>query len=192
MPNDPTKVVFLDRDGVINTESDAYIKSVTEFDPIPGSIAAVSRLTQAGWQVFVMTNQSAVARKMITLSGLEEIHQHLMGLVESAGGRIDAIYFCPHGPDQGCGCRKPKPGMFLEVQRQYTFDLSHSVMIGDSLRDMQVADNAGCGRKIVVRTGYGEKTLQEMLAADVTVDYVADNLADAVRWLLANYPDGIN
>ncbi len=102
------------------------------------------------------------------------------------------IYFCPHGPDDGCGCRKPQPGMFLDAQRQFKLDLSHSVMIGDSLRDMQVADNAGCGRKIVVRTGYGEETLQEMPAASVTVDYVADDLADAVRWLLSAYPGGIN
>ncbi len=185
------KIIFLDRDGVINAESTAYIKSVAEFDPIPGSIAAIAQLTKAGWQIFVATNQSSVARRMVTLEELSQIHQHLSELVEAAGGRIEQVYFCPHGPDEGCACRKPKPGMFLEAQRQYEFDLSHSAMIGDSLRDMQVADNAGCSKKIVVRTGYGEETLQEMPAADVTVDYVADDLADAVTWLLATYPDGM-
>lgn len=186
------KVVFLDRDGVINAESTAYIKSVAEFDPIPGSIAAIAQLTKAGWQIFVATNQSSVARKMVTLDGLSQIHQHLNELVEAAGGRIEKIYFCPHGPGEGCTCRKPRPGLLLEAKQQYRLDLSHSVMIGDSLRDMQVADNAGCSAKIVVRTGYGEETLQEIPTAGVTVDYVADDLANAVSWLLATYPDGIN
>lgn len=186
------KVVFLDRDGVINAESTAYIKSVAEFDPIPGSITALAQLTQAGWQIFVATNQSSVARKMVTLEGLSQIHQHLNELVETAGGRIEQIFFCPHGPGEGCACRKPKPGMFLKAQRDYKLDLSQSLMIGDSLRDMQVADNAGCGAKILVRTGYGKETLQEMPAAGVTVGYVANDLADAVAWLLATYPDGIS
>lgn len=186
------KVVFLDRDGVINAESTAYIKSVAEFDPIPGSIAAIAQLTKAGWQIFVATNQSSVARKMVSLDGLSQIHQHLNELVEAAGGRIEKIYFCPHGPGEGCTCRKPRPGLLLEAKQQYRLDLSQSLMIGDSLRDMQVADNAGCSAKIVVRTGYGEETLQEIPTAGVTVDYVADDLANAVSWLLATYPDGIN
>ena len=191
MPSSPAKIIFLDRDGVINAESAAYVKSVAEFDPLPGSIAAIARLTRAGWRIFVATNQSSVARKMITLERLTQIHQHLNDLVEAAGGRIEQIFFCPHGPDDACDCRKPNPGLLLNAQQQYGLDLANSIMIGDSLRDLQVADNAGCGAKIVVRTGYGEETLQELPAAGVTVDYVADDLADAVTWLLATYPIGL-
>ena len=186
------KAAFLDRDGVINAESSAYVTSLAEFDLIPGSIDAISRFTKAGWQTFVVTNQSSVARKMITLAGLEEIHQHLIEVVEQAGGRINAIYFCPHGPGDGCKCRKPWPGMLLKAQTEFQLDLAHSAMIGDSLRDMQAANYAGCGCKIVVQTGYGQETVTSMTALGIEVDYVAEDLADAATWLLATFPDGIS
>ena len=151
------KLVVLDRDGTINHDSDQYIKSPAEWRPIKGSLEAIARLTQAGWHVVVATNQSGIARGMFDFATLNAIHQAMHAAVVQAGGRIDAIFFCPHAADAGCECRKPKPGLLLEIARRMNVDLADVPAVGDSLRDLQAAATAGA-RPMLVLTGKGKMT----------------------------------
>jgi D-glycero-D-manno-heptose 1,7-bisphosphate phosphatase len=154
-----SKLIVLDRDGVINHDSDAYIKSPAEWRPLPGSIEAVARLCKAGFRVVVVTNQSGVARGLFDLATLTAIHDKMHAAVAQAGGRIDAIFFCPHGPDAGCSCRKPKPGLFVEAIERFGLQASEVWAVGDQLRDLQAAAAAGC-RPVLVLTGKGRTTMQ--------------------------------
>jgi len=151
------KLVVLDRDGTINHDSDQYIKSSAEWRPIKGSLEAIARLTQAGWHVVVATNQSGIARGLFDFATLNAIHQTMHAAVLQAGGRIDAIFFCPHAADSDCECRKPKPGLLREIAHRMNVDLATVPVIGDSLRDLQAAAAAGA-RPILVLTGKGKKT----------------------------------
>ncbi|MBU0750873.1 MAG: D-glycero-beta-D-manno-heptose 1,7-bisphosphate 7-phosphatase [Gammaproteobacteria bacterium] len=151
------KLIILDRDGVINHDSDQYIKSPDEWKPIPGSLEAIARLTQWGWRVVVCTNQSGVGRGLFVMDTLNAIHDKMVRAVSQAGGRIDAIFFCPHTNADKCACRKPKPGMFNEIAQRYNTDLTDVPAIGDSLRDLKAALAAGA-QPILVLTGKGEKT----------------------------------
>ena len=151
------KLVILDRDGTINHDSDHYIKSLEEWRPIKGSLEAIARLTQAGYRIVVATNQSGIARRLFTTSALFEIHDGLQRAASQAGGRIDAFFFCPHAADAGCPCRKPQPGMLLEVARRFNVSLKDLYMVGDALRDVQAAAAAGA-RPVLVLTGKGKKT----------------------------------
>jgi D-glycero-D-manno-heptose 1,7-bisphosphate phosphatase len=151
------KLVILDRDGVINFDSDQFIKSPDEWRPIPGSIEAISRLTQWGYRVVVATNQSGIGRGLFDMDALNAIHDKMSRAVSLAGGRIDAIFFCPHPADSPCDCRKPRPGMLREIATRYTGDLAGVPAIGDSLRDLQAAVAVGA-QPILVLTGKGEKT----------------------------------
>ena len=151
------KLLMLDRDGVINQDSDQYIKSPAEWKPIKGSIEAIARLTQAGWRIVVATNQSGIARGLFDTSTLNAIHDVMHKAVIQAGGRIEAIFFCPHAADSNCECRKPKPGMLQEIERRLNIPLAGVPFVGDSLRDMQAAAAAGA-RPILVLTGKGKKT----------------------------------
>ena len=151
------KLIILDRDGVINHDSDQYIKSPDEWKPIPGSLEAIARLTQWGWRVVVCTNQSGVGRGLFVMDTLNAIHDKMVRAVSQAGGRIDAIFFCPHTNADKCACRKPKPGMFNEIAQRYNTDLTDVPAIGDSLRDLNAALAAGA-QPILVLTGKGEKT----------------------------------
>ena len=151
------KLVVLDRDGTINHDSDQYIKSPAEWRPIKGSLEAIARLTQADWHVVVATNQSGIERGLFDFATLNAIHQTMHAAVLHAGGRIDAIFFCPHRADSDCECRKPKPGLLKEIARRMNADLAAVPMIGDSLRDLQAAAAAGA-RPILVLTGKGRKT----------------------------------
>ena len=151
------KLLILDRDGVINQDSDHYIKSPAEWKPIKGSIEAIARLTQAGWRIVVATNQSGIARGLFDTSTLNAIHDAMHKAVVQAGGRIEAIFFCPHAADSNCDCRKPKPGMLLEIERRLNIPLAGVSFVGDSLRDMQAAAAAGA-RPVLVLTGKGKKT----------------------------------
>lgn len=151
------KLIILDRDGVINHDSDAYIKSPQEWIPIPGSPEAIGRLGQAGWRVVVATNQSGVARGLFTMETLGAIHARMRQVVADAGGRIDAIFCCTHGPDEGCGCRKPLPGMLRDIAQRLDVHLDGIPLVGDSLRDLQAAAAAHCSPWLVL-TGKGEKT----------------------------------
>ena len=151
------KLVILDRDGTINQDSDQYIKSPSEWKPIPGSLEAIARLTQAGWRIVVATNQSGIARGLFDMSTLNAIHAELHRAVNLAGGRIDAIFFCPHAADSNCECRKPKPGLLREIAARMDVGLAGVPMVGDSLRDLQAAAAVGA-KPYLVLTGKGKKT----------------------------------
>ncbi len=175
------QLVILDRDGVINEDSDNYIKSPEEWLPIPGSLAAIARLHRAGWRVIVATNQSGVARGLFNLDTLMRIHEKMYRAVSDAGGQIDAVFFCPHVPDDDCQCRKPRPGLLLDIASRLRIDLSGVPAIGDSLRDLQAARAAGA-TPLLVRTGKGASTLAHP-GLDPAVPVFRD-LAGAVDALL--------
>ncbi len=154
------KLVILDRDGTINHDSDSFIKSPGEWRPIEGSVEAIARLTQAGYRAVVATNQSGIARGLFDTATLIAIHEALARAVAQAGGRIDAFFFCPHAADSACECRKPKPGMLLEVARRFNVALANTYMVGDAQRDLEAAAAAGA-RPVLVLTGRGRRTLDE-------------------------------
>jgi D-glycero-D-manno-heptose 1,7-bisphosphate phosphatase len=151
------KLVILDRDGTINYDSDDYIKSPAEWRPIPGSLEAIGRLTQAGYRIVVATNQSGIARGLFDTATLIAIHDVLQRGAAQAGGRVDAFFFCPHGADSDCECRKPRPGMLREIARRFNVSLSDVFMVGDTQRDLDAAAAAGA-KPVLVLTGKGEKT----------------------------------
>lgn len=151
--------VVLDRDGVINQDSDEFIKSPDEWQPIPGSLEAIALLNQHDYKVVVITNQSGLARGLFDTATLEAIHDKMQIMVQEKGGHIEAIYFCPHGPDNNCQCRKPKPGLFQQFMQDFEVSADNLYCIGDSLRDLQAAE-AIHAKPILVMTGKGEKTLQ--------------------------------
>jgi D-glycero-D-manno-heptose 1,7-bisphosphate phosphatase len=151
------KLVILDRDGTINQDSDKYIKSPAEWKPIPGSVEAIARFTQSGWRVAVATNQSGIARGLFDMSTLNAIHAEMHRVVGQAGGRIDAIFFCPHAADSNCECRKPKPGMLREIASRFGVELEGVPMIGDSMRDVEAAAAVGA-QPYLVLTGKGQQT----------------------------------
>ena len=146
-----SRVVLIDRDGVINRDSDQYIKSVAEWEPLPGSLEAIAELTEAGFDVVVITNQSGVGRGLFTLETLAAIHAAMKAAVESAGGSLAGIYFCPHRPEDGCACRKPRPGLLLEAAADLGFDLATVAFIGDKQSDVDAAVAAGA-RPVIVGT----------------------------------------
>ena len=151
------KLLILDRDGVINHDSDQFIKSPAEWKPVKGSIEAIARLTQAGWRIVVATNQSGIARGVFDMSALNAIHDMMHKTVIQAGGRIEAIFFCPHAAGSNCECRKPRPGMLFEIQRRLNVPLPGVPFVGDSLRDLQAA-SAADARPVLVLTGKGRLT----------------------------------
>jgi D-glycero-D-manno-heptose 1,7-bisphosphate phosphatase len=155
------KLVILDRDGVINEDSDEYIKSPEEWIPIPGSLEAIARLHQAGYRLVIATNQSGIARGLFDFNTLARIHAKLLDAVRARGGQIEAIFFCPHGPADGCRCRKPLPGLFEEIAERLKINLRGVYAVGDSERDILAAESAGA-RPVLVRTGKGERTLKKM------------------------------
>ena len=154
------KLVILDRDGTINEDSDAYIKSPAEWRPLKGSLEAIARLTQADYRIVVATNQSGIARKYFDTRTLFSIHETLLRALAPLGGRIDAFFFCPHLPDDACACRKPKPGMLLEIGRRFNVPLGEVAMVGDALRDLEAAAAAGV-KPVLVLTGKGAKTMAD-------------------------------
>ncbi len=179
---DASRLVILDRDGVINHDSDAYIKTLQEWVPYPTAIEAIARLSQAGWTVAVATNQSGIARGYYDDITLAAMHSELRRLVEAAGGEISHIAYCPHGPDDGCDCRKPLPGLLEQVRKALRLDtLSGSWMVGDSLRDLQAGERMGC-RSVLVRTGKGSRT--EAKGVGLQQALVFDDLAAFTDWLL--------
>lgn len=174
------KLIILDRDGVINEDSDAFVKSVDEWIPLPGSIDAIARLSQAGWTVAVATNQSGLARGYFSEQTLQAMHQRLRDLVIEQGGRIDLIRHCPHGPDDGCDCRKPLSGLFQQIAEHYAVTLDGVPTVGDSLRDLQAGAAMGC-TPYLVRTGKGRMTEGKNLPAGTRV---FDDLAAVANYLL--------
>lgn len=175
--------VILDRDGVINEDNDAYIKSADEWNPIEGSLQAISQLTKAGFHIAVITNQSGIARGLYDLSDLEAIHAKMQREVEHHGGKIDAIYYCPHGPEDGCDCRKPNTGLYRQFAQAFNVDLTSVPAVGDSLRDIQSAIAVGA-EPILVETGKGLKTSKRLNNQDIQV---FSNLYEAVQYILYSY-----
>ncbi len=153
-----TKLIILDRDGVINFDSDAYIKSPLEWVAIPGSLPAIARLNQHGYRVAVATNQAGISRGLFDMKTLCAIHQKLHQSAQALGARIDAIFYCPHAPEAQCDCRKPHPGMLLAIGQRFEVSLHGVPVVGDSLRDLQAAAQVGAS-PYLVRTGNGEQTL---------------------------------
>ena len=167
------RLIILDRDGVINHDSDEFVKSPSEWEPIDGSIEAIAELSNAGFTVAVATNQSGVGRKLIDLPTLEAIHKKMRQAVTDAGGDLGRIVFCPHHPDDNCDCRKPNPGLFNKLARQYGVPLNRVPMVGDSERDM-VAAKAASGRPILVLTGNGQTTAAHLAEKNEEVETYPD------------------
>lgn len=176
------RLVILDRDGVINHDSEQFIKTPEEWRPIPGSLEAIASLNQAGFRVVVASNQSGVGRGLIDMSTLNAIHAKMHAMLARAGGRVEAVFFCPHAADSRCACRKPKPGLLLEIALRYHVDLKGVPVIGDSLRDLQAARAVGAA-PVLVRTGKGNLTLATGGLPEDT--RIFDDLAAAARALLA-------
>jgi D-glycero-D-manno-heptose 1,7-bisphosphate phosphatase len=176
------KLIVLDRDGVINHDSDHFIKSPEEWRAIPGSLEAIARLNQAGYRVVVATNQSGVGRGLFGMTTLTAIHEKMFKALAQVGGRIDAVFYCPHAADSNCDCRKPKPGMLVQIGSRFGVDMKDVPAIGDGLRDLRAAQAVGA-RPVLVLTGKGEKT---HAAGDLPPGtLVFPDLAFAVSALLA-------
>jgi len=177
------KLIILDRDGVTNHDSDAYIKSKEEWVPIEGSLEAIARLNHGGYTVVVASNQSGLARGYFDIEALSAMHKKMDDMLIKLGGKIDAVFYCPHGPDDACDCRKPKPGMLLEIGQRFNVPLKEVIFIGDSIADIKAASNAN-SKAMLVRTGKGvkaEKILQTECKASIPV---FDDLAAAVTAIL--------
>ena len=182
----PLKLVIVDRDGTINEDRDDYVKSPDEWVPIPGALEAIARLNHAGWHTVVATNQSGLARGLFDTAALNAVHVKMNQALSRLGGRIDAVFFCPHGPTEGCRCRKPLPGLFELIADRYGVALEHVPMVGDSLRDLQAGAAVGCPTHLV-RTGKCAKLSQpevESVAAQIPGTTVHADLAAFAEHLI--------
>lgn len=180
------KLVVIDRDGVINEARNDVIKDPQDFVPIEGSLEAIARLSQNHYRVIVITNQSGIAHGLLTIDELGKVHAHMQQLVAAHGGRIDAVLFCPHAPDDDCSCRKPKPGMLHGLMERLNVDLNGVPLVGDSLRDVQTAMVVGA-TPVLVKTGHGASTLEENKHLDSVEVY--EDLAECVEEMLAMEED---
>ena len=181
MTDQAKNLVILDRDGVINIDSADYIKSPGEWIPIPGSLEAICRFAERNWLIFIVTNQSGIARDLFSESTLRQIHQKMCNLITQRGGYITGIYFCPHHPRDGCSCRKPNTGLLQQIEIEHQLSVKGAPFIGDSLKDVKAALSAGC-KPVVVKTGNGKETVNQL--ANCQSIQVCENLADASELLL--------
>ncbi len=175
------KLIILDRDGVINQDSDSFIKTPAEWIPVPGSLQAIARLNQAGYRVVVSTNQSGIARKLFDMVTLNAIHQKMHVSAQAVGAAIEAIFFCPHAANDNCDCRKPKPGMLHAISKRFDVNLKGVPIVGDSLRDLQSGFVVGCVPYLVL-TGKGKITHSKGGLPPGTTTF--DDLASVVDHLL--------
>jgi D-glycero-D-manno-heptose 1,7-bisphosphate phosphatase len=183
------KLVILDRDGTINADSADYIKTPEEWTPLPGALEAIARLNHAGWHVVVASNQSGLGRGLFDVAALNAMHAKMIRLLAAVGGRVDAIFYCPHTPDDNCHCRKPEPGLFEQIGERYGSDLSEVHAVGDSLRDMLAGAKAGCQPHLVL-TGHGAAMLGRELPGTFPANtQVHEDIAAFAEWLLAAVPD---
>jgi D-glycero-D-manno-heptose 1,7-bisphosphate phosphatase len=177
------RLIILDRDGVINEDSDDYIKSPDEWIPIPGSLDAIARLNHAGYIVAIASNQSGIARGYFSLETLVSMHVKMSDMLSQSGGRIDAMFFCPHGPDDGCDCRKPRPGLLTEIGNRFQTSLADVMFVGDNINDIKAARTAGA-LPVLVKTGKGEQTANTIAQNNINNVPVYDDLADLVNSIL--------
>lgn len=175
------KLVILDRDGVINQDSDQFIKTPEEWKPIPGSLGAIAKLNHAGYRVIVASNQSGVGRGLFDMGALNAINDKMYRALGQVGGRIDALFYCPHAAEANCNCRKPKPGMFTDIAQRFNVDLAGVPAVGDSLRDLQAAAAVGA-QPMMVLTGKGGKTQEAGGLPEKTLVFA--DLAEAVRHIV--------
>jgi D-glycero-D-manno-heptose 1,7-bisphosphate phosphatase len=176
-------LIILDRDGTINEDRDDYVKSADDWIPIPGSLEAIARLNHAGWHTVIASNQSGLGRGLFDMASLNAMHAKMNSLLAKVGGRIDAVFFCPHTPDEACDCRKPLPGLFRQIGERYGVDLSTVPVVGDSLRDLQAGAAVGC-RPHLVRTGKGAATVAGNVLHQVPGTVVHDDLAAFAEHLI--------
>lgn len=182
----PVKLVILGRDGVLNVYREDHVKAPEEWLPVPGALEAVARLNHAGWHTVVATNQAGIGRGMIDMASINAVHAHMNRQLMVLGGRIDAVFFCPHTPEDGCDCRKPQPGMMKDIGHRYGIDLAEVPMVVDTLRDLQAAAAAGCPPHLV-RTGRAAPLDPPTLARFVELvpdTRVHDDLGAFADWLL--------
>ncbi|HSI51573.1 MAG TPA: D-glycero-beta-D-manno-heptose 1,7-bisphosphate 7-phosphatase [Ideonella sp.] len=181
------KLIIIGRDGILNRFREDHVKEPDEWEPIPGALEAVAQLNHAGWHVVLATNQSGIGRGLVDMASVNAVHQHMMKLLMAKGGRIDAVFFCPHTPEEACDCRKPLPGMMHDIALRYGVDLKLVPMVADTPRDLEAARAAGCPPHLV-RSGRAtlvtEQELAQWMAAVPTTE-VHDDLASFARWLLA-------
>ncbi len=182
---DLTPAIFLDRDGVINANRSDYVKSWAEFEFLPGALAAIRALSTLNWPIIVVTNQSAVGRGIIPPTVVEDIHRRMLAAIRRAGGRITEVRYCPHHPDEGCGCRKPRPGMLRAAAQRWGIDLQRSVLVGDAMSDILAAHAVGA-TPILVLTGRGPEQLTALRNADIDHFHLVPDLPAAVEWLLGH------
>ncbi len=176
------KLIILDRDGVINYDSDKYVKSVDEWEPIPDSLEAIANITQLGYKIVVCTNQSGIGRGLFSVEELNDIHEKMHKLVKQSGGEIAAVFFCPHTNEDDCDCRKPKPGMIHDICERFNVEnIANIMMVGDSDRDLEAIHIAG-GTPVLVRTGNGKKTLAKGKIPPGTL--VFENLLEVSEYLM--------
>ena len=182
------KLVILDRDGTINEDRKDFVKSPDEWVPLPGALEAIARLNQAGWHVVIASNQSGLGRGLFDMASLNAMHNKMHRLLGDAGGRIDAIFFCPHEPSEECKCRKPLPGLFLDILERTGADAQHTHAVGDSLRDIQAAAQAGCKTHLVL-TGNGKALQQKLPLPDFPAStLIHQDLSAFADHLLASGP----
>ena len=185
------KLVILDRDGTINEDREDYVKSPDEWVPLPGALEAISRLNHAGWHTVLATNQSGLGRGLFDMASLNEIQLKMNQALAAQGGRVDAVFFCPHASDEGCDCRKPKPGLMLQIAERFGVSLENTPMVGDNLRDMQAGQAAGCPTHLVLTgksAGLQGQALEHLLAAVPGTRVHADLLAFADWWIAQEHP----
>ena len=159
------KLCILDRDGTINQDSDEFVKTPAEWIPLPGALEAIARLNHAGWHVVVVSNQSGLGRGLFDVAALNAMHTKMHSLLAAVGGRVDAIFYCPHGPEEQCNCRKPAPGLFEQIAERYGIDLTGVPTVGDSRRDLIAGAAVGCAPHLVL-TGKGAALRGRELPAD--------------------------
>lgn len=182
------KLVILDRDGTINADSDEYIKSPEEWRPLPGALEAIARLNHAGWHVVIASNQSGLGRGLFDVASLNAMHAKMHKLLSAHGGRIDAVFYCPHAPDEGCRCRKPEPGLFEQIAERFGVDLKDVPVVGDGVRDLQGGAAAGCEPHLVL-TGKGEALKGKPLPPEYPAGTrVHADLGAFADWLVAARP----
>ena len=180
------RLVILGRDGILNVYREDHVKSPDEWEPIPNALEAVARLNHAGWHTVVATNQAGIGRGMIDMASINTVHQRMMQRLAEVGGRLDAVFFCPHTPEDDCDCRKPKPGLMKQIAQRYGIELRTVPMVADTLRDLQAAHAAGCEPHLV-RTGRAAALTDKQvvdIVQQVPMTEVHDNLGEFVDFLL--------